>query len=152
MADPLSLTATVITVLATGTACAKTLLSIIQDTRDAPVELMNLSNEVINLNAIIDEARKVCESLATDGSSTAHFIETLERQLKEAEDVLGALNGLVSKWKLSVGTLDQSVLWLCRKTRVKKCLVRLRDIRTNIAALFASQTVLVLLKVTFNVT
>lgn len=146
MADPLSVSASAIAVLGTGAACANTLWSIIQGIRDAPDELMALSNGVNNLNVIIDEARKVCESLATNDSSTTQFIETLESLLKEAEDVLGALNDLVSKYKLGVWKLDQSVSWLCRKTRAKKCLMRLQDTRMNIVVLLTSRTVSVFLR------
>jgi hypothetical protein len=145
MADPLSVIASAITILATGAACAKNLLSIIQGIRDAPEELVALSNEVNNLNAIIDEARKVYGSLAIDDLSTAQFIETLKRLLKEAGDVLGTLNGLVLKCKSEERTLDQSVLWLYRKSRTQKYLTRLQNIRMNIVALLASKTLSVLL-------
>ena len=155
MADPLSVTASAIAVLGTGAACAKALLSIIQSIRNAPEELMALSNEVNNVNAIIHEVSKLCESLAVENSSTAQFIETLERLLKEAKVVLDALNnGLVSlvwKPKSRVQKFDQSVSWLSRKTWAKKYLLRLQNIRTNITALLVSKTVLVLLRASFSI-
>jgi len=150
MADPLSITASAIAVLQIGAVCAKSLLSIIQGIRDAPGELMVLSNEVNSLNAIIDEARKVSESLAADGSSTSLFIETFKRLLKEAEVVLGALNALLSKHNSKPLTFDHSFMWLCRKTRANKCLIRLRDIRANMIALLSSENVSVL-KICLNV-
>lgn len=145
MADPLSIIASAIAVLQIGAVCAKSLLSIIQDIRDAPEELMVLSNEVNSLNAIIDEARKVSGSLVADASSTSQFIRTFKRLLKEAEDVLGALSILVSKYSSKPKRFDHSVSWLCRKTRANKCLMKLRDIRENVVALMTSETLSVLL-------
>jgi hypothetical protein len=155
MADPLSVTAGTIAVLGTGAACAKALLSIIQSIRNAPEELMALSNEVNNVNAIIHEVSELCESLAMDHSSTAQFLETLESLLKEAKVALDALNNglvpLVSNPKSRVQKLDQSVSWLGRKTWAKKYLLRLQNIRTNITTLLVSKTVLVLLRICFSI-
>lgn len=145
MADPFSIVASAVTVLQIGTVCAKSLLSIIRSIRDAPEELMVLSNEVNNLNVIIDEAQKVSESLIADASSTSEFIGTFKRLLKEAEDVLGPLSILVSKYNSKPRTFDRSVLWLCRKTRAIKCLMRVRDIRENVVALISSENLSVLL-------
>jgi hypothetical protein len=144
MAEPLSVAASAVAVLQIGAACAKSLLSIIQDIRDAPGELMVLSNEVNSLNAIIDEVQKVSGSLAGDGSSTSQFTKTIKRLLKEAEDVLVTLNTLALKYKSKPRTINHSVSWICQKSRANKCLTRLRDIRANIMALFASETALVL--------
>jgi len=144
MADPLSVGASAIALLQISAACAQSLLSIIQGIRDAPEELMVLSNEVNSLNAIIDEVRKVSGFLAADRSSTSQSIETIRRLLKEAEDVFVTLNALASKYKSNPRTLDHSVSWLCRKSRANKCLMRLRDIRANMMALLASESVSVL--------
>jgi hypothetical protein len=83
MADPLSVIASAIAVLSTGVTCANGLLGVIEDIRNAPNELIAHSNEVNNLNSIMDDAQKVCKSLATEGSSTTQFIDTFERLLKE---------------------------------------------------------------------
>jgi hypothetical protein len=143
MADPLSIAASAFAVLQIGAACAKSLLSIIQSIRDAPEELMILSNEVTSLNAIIDEARQVSGSLAAGGSSTSQFNETFERLLKEAEDTLRSLNTLASKYK-SKSRAIQSLWWLRQKTLVNKYFVRLRNIRGNMDSLLTSQTASVL--------
>jgi hypothetical protein len=144
MADPLSVGASAIALLQISAACAQSLLSIIQGIRDAPEELMVLSNEVNSLNVIIDEVRKVSGFLAADHSSTSQSVETITGLLKEAEDVFVTLNALASKYKSNPRTLDHSVSWLCRKSRANKCLMRLRDIRANMMALLASESVLVL--------
>jgi hypothetical protein len=145
MADPLSITASAIAVVQIGAVCAKSLLSIIQGIRDAPEELMVLSNEVNSLNAIIGEARKVSEFLVADGSSTSQFDRTFKRLLAEAEVVLSTLSTLVSKFNSKPGTFNHSVSWLCRKARANKCLMSLRDIRENVVALMTSENWSVLL-------
>jgi len=137
MADPLSITASIIAVLTTCVACTKGLRNIIEGIRDAPEELMVLSNEVQNLNAIIIESRNVYRSLAVNGSSTSEFIESLQRLLKEAEDVLGALKTLLSSYTLQ-GRKYQSVWWLCRKTRTNKYVLRLQNITKAMHMMFTT--------------
>lgn len=143
MADPLSISASAITVCATGIACARSILDIIQEIRDAPEDLIALSNEVNDLSCIVDEAGKVCRSLAVDSQTTIRFTDTLRRLLQEAEGALGELNGIVLKYKSKKRTLDQTVLWLRQKSRTKRHLMKLQGIRMGILELLTSATALV---------
>jgi hypothetical protein len=151
MAEPLSVIASAIAVIATSATCAKTLLGIIKDLRDAPDDLLVLSNEVTNITCIIDEAKEVCEGLASDDSSNPKLIETLEGLLKEAEGVLGDLTDMVSKYKSKLQILDQSVWWLRQKSTAKKYIMKLQDIRTKITELLNSKTRPVNLYFKFNI-
>lgn len=144
MADPLSVFASVITVLATGVACARSLLDIVHDIKDAPGELIALSNEVNDLTCVLDEGGKVCKSLAMNKLATAHFIETFQRLIKEAEAVLGELNSLVLRFKSQSRNIQQSVLWLRQKGRMKARLMRLQAIHTGVSVLLTSTTASVL--------
>lgn len=74
--DPFSATASAVALLGAGVACARTLRTLIKDFRDAPLELIALSNEVNDLNAVLAEI----EVAQVDGRSEVS---------KAQEDILG---------------------------------------------------------------
>ena len=145
MAEPLSVIASVIAVIATAATCAENLSRIIQDIRHAPDELLALSNEINNVRSTVDDAKVACTCLATASSSTTKFIETLERLLKEAERVLDDLNRLVSEYNSKPHIRNRSLWWIRHKNTTKQHLMTLRKIRCSISELLTSANVSVLL-------
>jgi phage tail sheath gpL-like len=53
--DPFSATASAVALLGAGVTCARILRNLIKDFRDAPLELIAMSNEVNDLNAVLAE-------------------------------------------------------------------------------------------------
>lgn len=143
MADPFSVVASAIAIATAGVACSHSLLSIIETIRKAPEELIALSNEVTNLNYIINEARELCGSLAADSSSTSEFITNFETQLRDAKDVLDILNVMVSEYKSMEQTHKQLMLWLRKKKQATKCQMKLKGIRMNIREIIMTANTLV---------
>ncbi|KIM97180.1 hypothetical protein OIDMADRAFT_182582 [Oidiodendron maius Zn] len=141
MADPLSVVASIVAVLSASIACVDGLSAIIQDIRNAPNELMALSNEINTLTCIIHGADTVCKSLAMESSSTTQFINTFESLLKEAEGILDDLNSMVSDYKSRVGRLKQTTWWMRQKNPIKIKIVRLKYIGRNISELLTLATV-----------
>ena len=68
MADPLSVGSGIVTLICACTAIGKCTVSFIAALRDAPLELLMLSNEVNDLNAILNEINH-SSSANTDGQN-----------------------------------------------------------------------------------
>lgn len=64
MADPLSVGSGLVTLISTCTAIGKHTVSFIEALRDAPLELVFLSNELNDLNAILNEVSHVFSTKA----------------------------------------------------------------------------------------
>lgn len=137
MSDPLSVTVSAVTVLATCISCAEALYSFIKGIHDAPGDLLNLSNEVHNLQVVLAEVKRFAEHSAT----TPHVTDTLNNFLTETKEVLGELEGLISKCKSKPLSLDRCLKWLCRKGRAKTLQARLSHSRSNIVALLTANNV-----------
>ena len=69
MADPLSVGSGIVTLVGACTAIGKRTVSFIGALRDAPLELLMLSNEVNGLNAVLEEINHP-SSANTDGQTT----------------------------------------------------------------------------------
>jgi hypothetical protein len=134
MSDPLSAAVSAVTLLATCISCAEALYSFIKGIHDAPSDLLNLSNEVHNLQAVLVEVNQFAEYSAT----TPHVTDTLDNFLTDAKEVLGELEGLLSTCKSKPLSLDRCVKWLCRKGRAKALQARLSHTRSNIVALLTA--------------
>jgi len=136
MADPLSVAASAIAVLSTCINCADTLYSLIKGIHNAPNDLLNLSNEVNHLKAVLDEATRFEEHNA----APTHLAETLEGLLTEAKETLGELDDLVLRYKSGKLSLKRCVTWLCQKDRAKALQKRLKHTRSTIVALLTTNS------------
>lgn len=64
MADPVSLAASVITVISACAACAKQLDGLRRGFRHAPVEILALSNEISDMSVVLTEVKAICQDPA----------------------------------------------------------------------------------------
>lgn len=60
MADPLSVASGLVAVIGASTACAKQLSAIVRSYRDAPGEILALTNEVSDMSVVLTEMTAVC--------------------------------------------------------------------------------------------
>jgi hypothetical protein len=138
MADPLSVTASAITVITTCSTCAKNLFDLIQCLRNAPDELQALSNDVNALKAVLHNIGDVCGLVEEGSLSTISFLNTASKQLAEAREILGELDEMLKEslaWKLS-----DRLKWILKKTRAKTLRGKVKDIKSNLADLLSLST------------
>lgn len=76
MADPLSVTASIVTLVSACTAIGKRTVSFIGALRDAPLELVMLSNEVNDLNAILNEISHASSANADEQITSSSIHQT----------------------------------------------------------------------------
>lgn len=65
MTDPLSITVSAITILATCSACAKQLHDFARCFRHAPGEILALSNEISDMSVVVTEVKAAFEDHGT---------------------------------------------------------------------------------------
>jgi len=65
MTDPLSVTVSVLTLIAACTTCAKQVNSLARGFRDAPREILVLSNEISDMSVVLMEINAICHDPAT---------------------------------------------------------------------------------------
>ena len=107
MADPVSIGASIVTLVGACTAIGERTVKFVEALRDAPLELAMLSNEVNDLNAVLNEVGCVYLTKLRDDSlwsddldstvTTKVVIEVLVRSAKEEVDLLDAFVNSLKK-------------------------------------------------------
>jgi hypothetical protein len=135
MADPLSVTASALTVIEVSSACAKILLQIIQSHRAAPAQLVALSNEVNDIKTVLDDIKTVCQSIEQEPSPSQGFLDMTSKQLAEAREILVELDGLLKRFM----PLNSSRRWRwpLNKGKAERLLQKLKEVRSNLLAQLA---------------
>jgi Fungal N-terminal domain of STAND proteins len=87
MADPLSISASIVAVVCAFQASSKKLVEVIRDIRRSPAELLALSNETSELSIVFDTLQAACEKIEPVGKPR----EYLQTQLKSANNMLERL-------------------------------------------------------------
>ncbi|EED15181.1 hypothetical protein TSTA_046350 [Talaromyces stipitatus ATCC 10500] len=144
--DPLSLTASIIVVLGLASETSKALRTL-YDLRHAPREILELTNEVSELQALLCLVQKATDS-AVQNHLSAEDQVLIQRLIETAQDPLKKLEGLIdmcsSKKEMSSGSVEKSSLrlsvsWLKLKNSIsnirKRFLRAHRNIDTALAAL-----------------
>lgn len=125
MADPLSVTASVLTLLSASTACVQTLQSAIRDWRKAPDEIAQLNNEVVEIQGLLDTLH---QNLRKDAQASSVVTVATERKLNALKVALADLEELMKSFHgISRGRLKYK--WLREKahvSRIQKTLLRAR--------------------------
>ena len=132
MADPLSITASIIAVVGAAEGVTKTLAKI-KSIRNAPDELLALINEVSDLKLIISDIQNhIVIQRAQIPQTELQNISTL---IKRAKDKLLELDQLI-QYRLVKPESDQIKVsrreWLRAKAVIERFRQDLRDIRLNI--------------------
>ena len=121
MSDPLSVIASVVALLDTGTKTAKHLRHLIHYFRHADNELITLSNEVTGLRIVLTEVE--CASQDTTTLSHTQLIDALSTQLNRAKAKLLKLDTLIhSLYKAhpSGASKVNKLAWLSKKALAKR--------------------------------
>lgn len=133
MADPFS----IIAVTETGLRVAKTLTTLIQNLRNAPSELLALSNEIWNLRLVLEDVSDLPKDcFASDSGKMA----TLDALIYQSRIKLDELSALINQWgrlsqfgdSFNMGRRDR-FLWLKEKGRVVKLQKEVKELRYDIS-------------------
>ncbi|MCJ1314219.1 hypothetical protein MMC25_007899 [Agyrium rufum] len=141
----LSLLVNVANLLDMGIRCRKSISDLVRQYRDAPNELIALSNEVSDLNIVLTEIESTYNSLSAHaGGPQTRFATALAGQLATAKANLNKLDSLTRS--LSTALPSGSVkfnnfAWLSKRNLAIKLKDSIRDTRSNITLLLGSTAV-----------
>jgi hypothetical protein len=105
MADPLSLSASIIAVLGTSISVAKTLNTLIRGYREAPTAITALSNEVSDLVLVLSEIKNRNLDEASEGLRTV--LGTADHKLVELKTFVDGL-GVIERGTGRQRTLERA--------------------------------------------
>ena len=135
MADPVSL----LSLAQLGLKTAKTITGLVKEIVDAPDELLALSNEVQDLQLVLEDVKR---SRLDDINAHAQGRPALPALLYEARLKLEQLTKISHRWGRLSNHGDSwqmgrraRFLWLKEKSSVLRMLAELREIRSNLVAL-----------------
>ena len=138
MADPLSITASIIAVLGAAEGVNKT-LSKIKSLRHAPNEVLALINEVSDLRLVLGEVERCVIRDASRPSSPIEQLQTMSTLVERAKNTLLELDQLI-QYRLLKATSRSAELkvsrreWAAAKPVIERFRQGLRDIRLNIVS------------------
>ena len=141
MADPFGILA----VCTTSFKVAQALHGLIVRVREAPNELLALSNEVCNRKFVLDSVAKAVRDEERSGASQLSQIGPM---LFQARVKLDGLDKLISKWakmdawgdSVHIGKMDR-FFWLREKTKVWELQKQRREIRQGLIVLLGAGNV-----------
>ena len=138
MADPLSITASIIAVISAAEGVGKTLAKI-KDIRKAPNEVIALINEVSDLRIILGDFEGYIAQNTERPQILQSQLDHMSVLLQRAKDRLLELDQLVEYRLLTPGSRSDQIQvsrreWAGAKDTIKKFRTSLRDIRLNIIA------------------
>lgn len=134
MADPFGITASVIT----GLKLAKTLHSLIIKLRDAPAELLALSNEVCNLKFVLDSIQEVMQDHREERPSSFDKLGPILFQLRVKFDQLDTMLARwikLDRWGEPQLKTYERATWLKERTKVWELQMQFRELRLNLSVL-----------------
>lgn len=136
MADPLSISASIIAVLGAGVSVSKALNTVIQGYREAPAAITALSNEVSDLVLVLQEVRSRVENLA-DGLNLTVAIRKADAKLGELRSFVESLGVLM----VGTGTKNRfhKARWVARKKTARVLKQDLKDLKSDIILLLGAR-------------
>ena len=141
MSDPLSVVASVASLLDIGARTAKHLRRVIHSFRHADDELIALSNEVNDIRVVLTEVENT--SQVTTILPRTQLIDALETQLDRAKTKFTELEILIqslSQLQPSGVIETKKLAWLSKKTTAQRLQQDLKDIRQKIHGLLGIAT------------
>jgi hypothetical protein len=130
MADPLSISAAVVTLVPAFYACSVQLVKVIRGIRDCPDELIALLNETNALLSVFIKLQDICSSVERSGEPNEDMLVSIEKNLKLADKNISDLEsflkpsgdkGLTHRWK-----------WIRKKEPAQRLFLKLRQMREEI--------------------
>lgn len=146
--DPISFTASVITVIATAATVAKHLEELRQGLRDAPDILSSLVNEVSDFRIVLDACDAAVKEMYKDsnGANPITPLATAAQVLDRTKGQLEELDKLIS-YCLRENSHAPSIFanakirWIQAKSKTEKIQQKLRDSKQHLLMLMESQSV-----------
>lgn len=138
MTDPLSITASALTVLGAAVSAAKSINDIVVLIQDVPKALEALSTEIKNITVVVDLVRRSADDLEPDAGE-----DSIKDFLSQAEVKLTELNQLISKFKgikLHGFPKGAHLRWLRDEKRILRIYEDLQKVRKSLDSSVASQT------------
>ena len=139
--DPLSITASTLTVLST----LETAFQLIKSYRDAPVQLEALNNEITDITAIVTEVARVVnkfqskiESSSEEASNLAATLSDIREKGRELEALFRSCVTLPSS--ASDAAKVSRISWLRIESKVQRIQTELRDSRLRLSIALATFT------------
>ena len=136
--DPLSITASTLTVLST----LETGFRLIKSYRDAPGKLEALNNEITDITAIVTEVARVVdkfqskiESSSDEGSNLTAALSNIREKARELEVLFRSCVTLPSL--ASNGAEVSRISWLKLRSKVQRLQTELRDGRLKLSIALA---------------
>ena len=132
--DPLSITASVLTLLAAANSVAKG-LNKLASIRGAPAAVLALNNEVSDLRLVLIEAEPLLKRHADTAVSPMTGDRTLQLSIDKAKERLTDLESIIgNRLMRRMGTRDK-IGWFYEQDRVQKALTDVRAAKGNITTM-----------------
>lgn len=148
--DPLSITASVLTLLTAANKVAKG-LDKLASIKGAPAAVLALNNELSDLRLILAEAEPLLQRHAHTALSPMTGSRTLQLSIDKAKGRLADLESIVgNRLMRRMGTRDR-MGWLYEQDRVQKALTDVRTAKENVTAMLGVVTTSVISLILSNV-
>jgi hypothetical protein len=144
--DPLSITAAVVSFLSFSGSCAKHLRRLIHAANHAPDEILAMSNEISDINLIlndIENTNRTIETSGAQGQASPDLNSALSEQLVIARSKIVQLEALSSKLfiRLPNGTMEfQRYAWVRKRSKAISSQRDLRKVKRSLDLLLSSAT------------
>ena len=138
MADPLSITASIIAVVGAAEGVTKTLAKI-KSIRNAPDELLPLINEVSDLKIILSDMQNYITQNTQKPQISQQELRNISTLINRAKEKLLELDQLIQYRLVKPESISDQIKvsrreWLRAKSTIEKFRQSLRDIKLNIMA------------------
>lgn len=141
--DPLSLVASIITVVTLAGTTAKELSHLCRVIRDAPAEVHALNNEIVDLQGILYTIQAVADAEDHEGLQNGAQSNSQKGPLKapgvmitvhldRAKEKLSELSHLIRKCMAKGNSLRFHQIWLRQRSKARVLQRELRNIRANL--------------------
>ena len=138
MTDPLSIAASVITLIGTADAIVKSLQKV-RNLRKAPGEVLALYNELTDLRVVLDDVSSCLSEVGDTSSSATKRLRHMASLIDRAKEHMQRLDETMHGRILKSGSLDgefkvSRTQWMKAKAPAEAIRQDLREVRLNIMA------------------
>ncbi len=141
--DPLSIIASVASILELGLKVSKGVDGIVRTWKTASPVIFAINNEVSDLNVVLDHMSHAWHGIQKNpgvNKYDAHFSEAFNAQLEQAEDILGQVDQLIRELR-AMSSFKMKLKWLSRNSRVAEQKNKLKDVRLRLSELLLAYNV-----------
>ena len=138
----------VISLLDVGVRAASSLRQVIQDRRNAPAEILALSNEVQDFAMVMYELKITCQDVRSNAllNGRSELLPILTQHMNRARSGLKAVEALIDNVHMdqkSETTMIMARVWSAKKQSACNLKDGLREVKINIQLLLQASTTMV---------